>query len=361
MSDGEFDMAAGLASISEGLGFESSDDANEGVEDGGGDPGTTLDKSGSETTAKGDASTGTGVAAPAKPIGADQDTGTKVDPAKAAPSQDPSIVGLKEAPRTWRDAAKAEWAKVPPAIQEEVLKREEDMHRGIENYRTDALFAKTIQKVMDPYVGLMQQYGINPIQHVGDLMRAHNTLATGTAEAKMLMFKTLAHDYGVDLSKFASGAPSSEPTYVDPEVKALREKVATLESGVQGMQNQTVEQSKAKIADDIRIFATDPAHKYFNEVADDIAGLIRGMNLSLKDAYERAIYANPVVRAKVIAENSERDAAAKAELEKQKTAEAKAATSANVRASAKRASATTPVGSMDDTMKQTLATIRGRA
>ena len=53
----------------------------------------------------------------------------------------------------------------------------------------------------------------------------------------------------------------------------------------------------SKIVDD---FAKDPAHPYFDELADEIALQIKA-GKTLQDAYETAVYANPVTRAKELA------------------------------------------------------------
>jgi hypothetical protein len=55
----------------------------------------------------------------------------------------------------------------------------------------------------------------------------------------------------------------------------------------------------------VRSFASDPANKHFDAVADDMIMMIRGAQSSgkavtpadLKDYYDRACYANPDVRA----------------------------------------------------------------
>jgi len=51
---------------------------------------------------------------------------------------------------------------------------------------------------------------------------------------------------------------------------------------------------------EVNAFASDPAHPFFDEVADDIVAFVRAGD-SLSKAYEKAVWANPVTREKEIA------------------------------------------------------------
>ena len=76
---------------------------------------------------------------------------------------------------------------------------------------------------------------------------------------------------------------------------------------------------------EINIFAADPAHPYFDDVANDITALLRGGGAKdLADAYDKAVWANPVTRAK---EQARRDALTpeEREAEDQRIAEKRAA------------------------------------
>jgi hypothetical protein len=92
---------------------------------------------------------------------------------------------------------------------------------------------------------------------------------------------------------------------------------------------------------------------FFEEVRNDMAGLLQaGMAADLNDAYEKACYANPNVRAKVLAQQQ-----AKADTERkaqsiQKAQAAKQASAVNVSRKGTLPSAKA-VGSMDDTIRET--------
>jgi hypothetical protein len=81
----------------------------------------------------------------------------------------------------------------------------------------------------------------------------------------------------------------------------------------------------------------------------------------LKDAYERAVYANPVTRQKEIARlQTEADTKLR-EKSKNEAEAARKAARTNVRSRDTRRTPTEPLGTMDETMKSTLSEIRSRA
>lgn len=335
MSD-ELNLDASVESIAGDLGLSEPG--------GGGDEGQ-----GELSTAGGDDAGGASPAAPSAPAAA--------SPTPAAPA-----TTAQAAPRQWRKEAAGLWEQLPPLVREEVAKREEDMFRGIESYKTDANLGKTFREVIQPYTQTMQQYGVQPERLVGNLLNAHYTLAMGKPEQKMELFRQLAADYGVDLAQ--AGATQG---FIDPTVSQLQQEVRRLHSQLSGFSQQQLgairEQANAQL--DAFEAATDAAgaqlHPYFNEVAAETAAFLSsGVASSLEDAYNRAVWANPVTRAK-LQERAETAATDKARKEaEERAAKLAAAKAANVKSSAKASTAGSPLGSMDDTLNEVLASIAGR-
>ncbi len=284
-------------------------------------------------------------------------------PAAVTPPADETAV----APKTWRPEAAAEWEKVPPLVRAEIAKREQDIFRGLESYKVDATIGQGFKNVLQPYAEVFQRFNIDPAQLTSNLMSMHYQMATGTPESKKALITKIAADYGVDL---ASETAFLDAPYVDPAVAALRKQNDELQSRLQrieGTQNQTMQQqqnaAREKLNAEITTFASDPAHPYFDEIAADITAQIKAGAKDLAEAYERAVYANPVTRAKEIARiSTEQMNKAQADAAERAKA-ARAATSGNVRAKARSGSAATSsrgIGAMEDTMKETLAAIHSR-
>lgn len=329
--EGGLDLSAAGDTISADLFGGSGGDDN-----GGGTDDVNLDDAGTDPA-------GAGTADP---------TATGTPPAKEG--EPAPATSTLQPPKTWRPEAAAKFATLPPEVQQEVLKREEDIFKGLEGYKADASIGKALKGVLQPYMHIFQAQGVDPMQQVSGLMRAHVALATGTPEQKQQFFQHLAKEYGVDLG--------DEAPYIDPQVASLQKQLADLQSRLNDREQQEANDARSKLQAEIDTFASDPAHQYFDEVANDIAGLLRsGAAKDLKDAYEKAIWVNPVTRAKEQARlTADADAKAKAEAA-EKAKQARKATGANVKSSAKAASGTAPLGSIDDTLSAALANIKSRA
>lgn len=353
--DIELDMGAAVGNIGSGLGFEVTDNGD----DDDGLPGD-LDSAGvggtanpADTGATGTSAAGVGGDKPAASAAA-AGTGTG---APAESVTDPAAAGV-EPPKTWRKEAAATWAALPPEAKAEILKREEDIFKGIEAYKADAGFGKSLKGVLAPYMPTLQQYNIDPVAQVQQLMNAHYTLALGTPQQKAQLFQQLARDYQIDLGQLV---PPDEAPYIDPAVKDLQSQLQAVKSQLSSAEQARFTEVKQTLEKQINTFAQDPANIHFNEVANDMAVLLeKGVCKTLPEAYERAVWMNPAVRAKEVTRQQAETAKKAQEEAAAKAAAARKATGANVRTSAKSGSAAAPLGSIDDTLAEALAAIKAR-
>jgi hypothetical protein len=355
MSEEAFDMSAALTEISDGLGLE------EERGDGGDlDLGDDVDTGNSATTGAEGAqvAVGEGDAVAATKTGeAPAEGAAKTEaPATGEPANGvPPAVG---APRTWRADAAAEWAKIPPVVQAEINKREEDMFHGLEAYKQDAGFGKTIQRVLSPYADVLAQHKIDPITHINTLMNAHYNLSQGAMPARVEALQRIMADCGITIDHLTGLAEGSR---VDPEVATLRERLNALESGVQqqtqAQYQASLEQNQAKV----NTFAADPKNVHFDAVSNDIVTLLKtGTCKTLEEAYEKAVWMNPITRAAEQArQQAERDLAAKTE-EGKRVQKAKEAKAVNLKTGSRNASSTAPLGTIEEEMVKTLAAIKAR-
>lgn len=328
----DFDMSSAVDSISEGLGF--------GGEDAGGNDDVELDVT--------------------MPDAAEEQSAVESEvtpPADTTPESETDVTAettASEPPKTWRKEAAAEWAKLSPVVQAEIAKREDDIFKGIEGYKADASFGKNISNVLAPYMPILQQHNIDPVAQISGLMQAHHTLALGSPEEKLALFHRLAADYGVPLEG------GVEAPYVDPTVKNLQTELTQLKST---LQNDQLEKQKAEYTRQIEAFSADPKNIYFSDqaVVKSMGDLLsQGKAKNLQEAYEAAIWLNPVIREKEIARQQTEKAQEAAKQAKVKAEEAKKASASNVKTRAKSATTAGPLGSIEDTLAETLATIKAR-
>lgn len=303
-------------------------------------------------------------AAPTPPVAAPTPAPAPVPVAAATPpapgaTPAPPPADLAVAPKTWRPEAAAQWATVPETIRAEIHKREEDAFRGIEQYKADAGVGKVMKEAISPYVDIMTQHGINPAQHVRQLMQTHHTLATGTPAQKQALFSQIARDYGITLTP--PDDPSLAP-YTDPQVKSLQEKLELVQNQLQSTANAQQQATMAQAKSDLDAFAADPANMHFLTVGAEMAQLMQtGQVRSLREAYDKAVWINPVSRAAMIAAEHTAKVEAGKKAEAERVAAAKAAASANNRTRAKAGSAAAPQGSMEDTMRAAYKEIAARS
>lgn len=250
------------------------------------------------------------------------------------------------------------WAQLPPAVQQEVLKREADIFQGIEQYRDLAQTGRVFQQALAPFQEHFRAAGMDPVATVGNLLNAHHVLARGTADQKLQLVRAIITDAGLSADDLLA-----EPPYIDPAVRDLRSELTSVKSQLQQREQRELETQRATLQVQVEKFFADPVHKYANEVATEMHNLIvSGQATDLASAYDTAIWLNPIVRGKVLAEQQAAARAAEEKANVEKAAAAKVAASANIRPTPKsgRTAATAPK-SIDETLQETLAAIQRRS
>lgn len=255
------------------------------------------------------------------------------------------------APNTWKKEVAEQWATLPPAVQAEVIRREADFHKGIEQYRQAAGFADTMSKALTPYTETFQRLGVTPDRAVSDVLAMDNILRHGNQQQKQEAYAHIGRMFNI------TPADPQEQQQIDPNIAALQQQVHQLNGYIQNQQSTAQQQSEAQLNSEISAFAAEPSHSHFDAVRGHMSALLQaGQAKDLADAYEQAIYANPTTRAAVLAEQQaaqRADAAAKAQA-------AKAAASVNVRARPAMPVAK-PIGSMDDTIRDNYRRLTGQS
>lgn len=343
------DIAQGVEEIAEDLGFG---------------PGDSGEGESAASVAEGEASIPEGESAVTSKEEASLETDAAVDAATPAPAkvedaaaQTEPAATVEPPPKTWRPDAIKTWDQIPPAARAEILKREEDMFKGLEGYKASANVGKALQDVVSPYLADFRAASADPMQVISGLLNTHMVLRKGTPEQRQAIFQKLAESYDVPL---AAGG-SAESPYFDPQVTDLKKTIDGLRERLDTQDQQTQESVRQKLSTEVDAFASDPKNVYFDEVAADVATILRSkVATTLQEAYDKAIWLNPVTRAKEQARLTAEAQAQTARETKEKAEAAKKAAAANVRKSAKSGSETAPTGDMDSTMKEALAEIKSR-
>lgn len=264
--------------------------------------------------------------------------GTPKDAAAAPPAdgQAPAAPPADDVapPASLTPEAKAAWANAPKEIKEAFVKREADMQRGVDELKQRYT---QIDQALAPHTDALRQMNATPGQAVDRMFLWFKALAGTPASS----FPALAQSMGVDWTKLiaatqqnaqggeqqqqppADGAPADGAA---PEIPAgVREYIGRLEQQIQAlgqgmqqvggrfqsMEEQVQQQNMARTTENLNIWSKDKPH--FESVRTQMAELLQSGIIPLKPdgqvdldkAYEHAIYFNPEVRAKVIAEQQQ--------------------------------------------------------
>lgn len=271
--------------------------------------------------------------------------------------EETSVVEAKAAPKTWPKEMHEHWGKVPVEVQNYWETREKQMLDGLEQYKESANYGKQMRDAVTPYAQLIQAQGIDAPRAVNILLGAHAKLTYGSAEEKTAYFKDLAKNYGINLGETAQ----SEQVEIDPVVKQLQNELNSIKQVLHGSAQAQTNAERERIGKEVTSFASDPAHPYFDEVADDIVVMLKS-GASLQDAYDKAVWANPATRAKEMGrlQQEQADELRKKSLEKAEAA--KKAASVNIHnrdtrrtpTEAKRAT----MRNLDDALQESMREIR---
>ena len=281
----------------------------------------------------------------------------EAEPIKAEAEIEPEqeiepVVAARPAPKSWAKDTHEVWSKLDPKAQEIFELREKQMLDGLEAYKGDAGYGKSLKEVLTPYKSLLNSQGVNEAQAVGYLLNAHYRLTNGSMDERHRAYQELGNSLGFSQVQEA-------PLDADPAVRALQEKLNRLESGLAQREQYVQQEARGKIDNEVHLFATDPAHPYFDEVADHIVIMLKS-GVSLADAYEQAVWANPVTRQKEMARfQTENEAKMKTQAKTEAEA-ARKASGSNIRSRDTKKTPTEPKGSMEDTIRSSLLEIQAR-
>jgi len=235
------------------------------------------------------------------------------------------------------------WNSLDSGMQDYIEQRESQMREGLEKDRGDANLGRTMRDVMSPYSAMLKQQGIDETVMVRNMMNAHYRLSTADDASKADIFRQMAQSYGVSID-------GEQPAQIDPNIKAMQDRLQGLEQHISANHERALQEGRVRVESDVEAFASE--HEFFDDVAEQIVPLINA-GYNLEDAYQNALWLNPVTRQKEV-DRTSKEAAEKAEkLAKQEAEKARKAKSVNVRGRDTNKTPTEPTGTMEDTMRET--------
>lgn len=263
----------------------------------------------------------------------------------------------------WKKAALEVLSQLPPEqaelLRAEDKRREENFHKGIEQYRTGHQESKEWADAVAPYRATIDRFQVKPQEAVRTLLATDHTLRYGQRHEKVgLMFQVM-QNYGIDPADIVgvfqnvNQQPGQAGEQLDPRITQMQQKLASFEQQQYNQQREAQEREQRAVAEQNRAvqeivqkFGEDPDHEHF-ELLKPIMGtlLSNGAAKDMDEAYDMALKAHPQTANIWIAQQQKQWA------ESRKAAAEKAKKVTNVRSNG-RASASGPTvaATMDETI-----------
>jgi DNA-binding transcriptional MerR regulator len=243
----------------------------------------------------------------------------KTDVPKAEADGTPYTKPTERAPESWRPATREHWTKLPPEVREEVMKRETEMNQFVQRTSTQRKIADQFIQTVQPYMGMIQSEGGNPLTAVQNLLQTAAFLRTGPSGQKATLVAKLVKDFGIsieDLDRALVGekVPEAPEDKINQLLEQRLAPVNQLLQQIQGVRQQRSQQVDQEVDTEIQQFAQDPTNEFFRDVYNEMADLVEiaarnGRSLSLKDAYDKSCMMSSSVQEVIRTRNASKKSA----------------------------------------------------
>jgi hypothetical protein len=218
-------------------------------------------------------------------------------PLAAEKKEDDGEWSPERPPSSWTPTAREKWKDLPEDIRKEIVRREEASVRGVRQLQERMEPVQKFASDMAPIFGVAKEVGLHPLQYMGSLVQSERTLRTAPPQAKFQEILRIAEQYGVPLRDIINKSVGEEILQAAvPQRGVVPPEVNSRIQQLEARQRQEIEAAQIR---EIKAFASDK--EFFNDVRETMANLLEsGTAQDLADAYEKACWATPEVRAVMI-------------------------------------------------------------
>lgn len=215
--------------------------------------------------------------------------------------------GLKP-PVSWKPAVREKWSTLPPDVQAEISRRETEIQRGLSQAANARKFTEEFFRVVNPYETLIRAQNSTPLAAVSNLMNTAARLSLGTPAQKAQVIAEIIQNYAVDIqtldSVLAGQAVPDEGAKISQLIQQQLAPVQQFMQQIGQARAQRQQRMTAQIDSEIEQFASEA--DFFEDVRLDMADILdmaakRGQEMSLDEAYARAVALNPDI-AKIVSQ-----------------------------------------------------------
>jgi hypothetical protein len=263
-------------------------------------------------------------------------------------------------PASWKPTAREHWKSIPPDVQQEIVRRERESQQLLQDTTQSRHAASALAQLSQKYAATMAAEGAPDILTATDnLAQIATRLRFGGPGEKANQIASLIKAYGVDimqLDNILAGLPAQpaamqQQNFQDPRLDRLLQEA-------EQTKRQREEQAAYEAQSEVHQFGANK--EFFSDVRGMMADLVEvaarsGIDLSLQDAYDRAIQLHPEIN-KVVGQRAQ---AEQARNPHRSTAKAKAAAS-SVKGSPSPGTARATGGSTRDDILAAMEQAEGR-
>ena len=212
---------------------------------------------------------------------------------------------IDRAPASWKGDAKKLWAELPLAARQEVIRRERDTTKVMQEAAQARNQIEPIKEAFGPHMDRIQQmYQGNPVSAINNLLRVEKTLFSGSSQDKVALVAGMIDKFGIDIQMLDAALSNQPAPQQNPQLsqieQLLNQRLAPIQDflGQQQQREQAqVRQIEERAAHTVESMGMDPNYPYFEDVRQDMADIIemgarRGVAISMEDAYTRAVRMN---------------------------------------------------------------------
>lgn len=255
----------------------------------------------------------------------------------------------ERAPASWKPDVREHWGQLPDPVRAEIHRREVEVQRTLQESAEARKNYDAVMKTVAPYEAFIKAEGSNPIQAIDNLMSTAARLRTGTAPELATMVAGIVNQFGIGRfgnqfielldSALAGQAPKQDNNQAAIE-QVLSQKLAPVQQMLTQFQQAQLQQqqlAQQQAVNEVEQFLAKA--EFGNDVREEMADILemaqrKGQNLSLADAYKKAVMMNDTVRS-VLEQRA-----------KAKTAQASTNAAQRARSAAVSVSGAAPVGAM---------------
>ena len=230
------------------------------------------------------------------------------EPEAQAPTEEgvqaeaPEVASTDKAPQSWTPAAREEWVNVPDSVKEVVAKREQEMQNVMQESAQARQFGSNFQEAVGQFESIFQGQGVDNLTGINSLLQTAAPLYGGTPQQKAETVAQIIEQFGVDISTLDSLLVGEAQAPMDPNMQAMQTQMNNMSNFIQQQQfsqQQNQDQQRQETNNEVDAFVAA------NEFAEDLRGVMadfmgmagqHGQQLSLDDAYQRAIATRPDIQ-----------------------------------------------------------------